>query len=333
MNHLFPVQDSTLAANALAEMVRLNYALPGTVQCRFFRKGICDTYRVFAGDQTYYLKVYKQGRRDQTAVAEEVHLLNYLAADGISVARPLKCSDGQYVNCLAAPEGTRYAVLFESAPGAAGHDGDEEKISAFGTLVARMHKSLDAFPRPYRRTPLDMNHLIGENMVVITPFMAHRPNDLALIAGIAEQCRDLALLKGKEKPAFGVCHGDLHGGDVCFDADGRPTLFDFDSSGCGWRALDIGVFLASVDWMDISAEAEERRQRQLDAFLSGYGRIRPLASDEITAIQNTPPIRHIFLMGLVLRYTAVQQGDHWANEQFIDWHMNWFRDWAQTTTS
>ncbi len=311
-------------------MLRAAYALPGTLHCRFFRKGICDTYRVFAGEHQFYLKVYKYGRRNRTAVAEEVLLLNHLAADGVAVARPVLRRDGQYVNHLDAPEGARYAVLFEAAPGVLGHNDDETKISAFGQMVGQMHKSLDAFLLPYRRTPLDMNHLIKENMQVITPFMAHRPDDLGLVASIAEQCQSLTLLKVKEKPEYGVCHGDLHGGDVCYDAHGLPTLFDFDSSGCGWRALDIGVFLASADWMETSAPAEERRQRQLAAFLDGYGRIRPLRTEELEAVQQTPAIRHIFLMGFVLRYTAMQQGDHWANEQFIDWHMSWFRQWAST---
>ncbi len=330
MSHrLFPVQDSTLSADALAEKLPVQYALPGIVQCRFFRKGICDTYRVFAGDQRFYLKVYKHGRRNQTDVTEEVRLLNHLAADGVSVAKPVMRNDGQYVSHIAAPEGERYTVLFESAPGTLGHDGDPRKISAFGRMVGRMHESLDSFPLPYRRNPLDVDHLVTENMQMISSLMQHRPDDLALIASIAEACKGLALLKTRRKPEFGVCHGDLHGGDVCYDEYRNPTLFDFDSSGCGWRALDIGVFLASVDRMDTAVEAENRRQRQLMSFLEGYSRVRNLTTDEVVAVQNTPPIRHIFLMGFVLRYTAMQQGDHWANEQFIDWHMKWFKSWVK----
>jgi len=34
-------------------------------------------------------------------------------------------------------------------------------------------------------------------------------------------------------------------------------------------------------------------------------------------------------MGFVLRYTTVQEGEHWANDHFIDWHMLWFKHWAQ----
>ncbi len=108
----FPVQDSTLSAEALGERVLKRYSLSGRVVCRFFRKGICDTYRVETGGQEYYLKVYKHARRTRTDVAEEVRLLNYLAANGVSVARPVMRQDGHYLSRLAAPEGTRYSVLF-----------------------------------------------------------------------------------------------------------------------------------------------------------------------------------------------------------------------------
>lgn len=324
----FPVQDSTLSADALADELRARYPLAGPVRCRFFRKGICDTYRVFAGGETFYLKVYRHGRRSRLDVTEEARLLNHLAAHGVSVAKPIARNDGEYVTPIAAPEGTRYSVLFESAPGVSGDEGDERRIRAFGHLVGQMHESLDSFSMPYRRAPLDLDHLVGENMRVIAPFMEHHPEDLAVIAGIAEECGKLSVLAETRKPEHGICHGDLHGGDVAYDEHGTPTLFDFDSSGCGWRALDIGVFLASQDWMDISADAESRRQRRLDVFLEGYSDIRGLTANELAAVQSTPPIRHIFLMGHVLRYTTVREGDHWANERFIDWHMKWFRAWA-----
>lgn len=109
-----------------------------------------------------------------------------------------------------------------------------------------------------------------------------------------------------------------------------PTLFDFDSSGYGWRALDIGVFLASDRWMNVTHEAEDRRQRRLASFLQGYSVIRNLGEHELSAVQLGPPVRHIGLMGFVLRYTTVREGEHFADEGFIDWHMAWFKHWAES---
>ncbi|MGC9467240.1 MAG: phosphotransferase enzyme family protein [Anaerolineae bacterium] len=325
----FPVQDSTLAAQALAERVLSRYDLSSGAVCRLFRKGICDTYRVETPDRLYYLKVYRHGRRTRLDVTEEVRLLNHLAKHDISVARPVMRLDGRYVSRLAAPEGTRYAVLFEGAEGVLGDGGDESRIRALGETVGRMHLVADQMPKPYRRRHLDMHHLVDENLPVIAGLMAHRNEDLLLIERIADACkRRVTELLPTSKPAYGICHGDLHGGDVCYDESGTPVLFDFDSSGCGWRALDVGVVLASDDWMNTTAEAEARRQRRLAVFLEGYAKVRSLTPQELVAVQLGPPIRHIYLMGFVLRWTAPREGDYWANDDFIDWHMAWFRHWA-----
>jgi Ser/Thr protein kinase RdoA (MazF antagonist) len=171
--------------------------------------------------------------------------------------------------------------------------------------------------------------LVDDNLPSIVALMAHRVEDYSLIGRIAEVCKSrVPQLLSTSKPEYGICHGDLHGGDVCYDENRKPTLFDFDSSGYGWRALDIGVHLASDDWMDITSEAEDRRRRRLAAFVDGYANIRTLTERELSAVQLTAPIRHIFLMGHVLRYTATWEGEHWANDNFIDWHMTWFRHWA-----
>jgi len=195
---LSPVQDSTLLAEALAESVVTIYDLPGAVVCLFFRKGICDTYRIEAGSHEYYLKVYKHGRRSRMDV--------------------------------------------EAATGIAGDNGDPYRIRALGEMVGRMHRCADRLSMPYRRSHLGIHHLVDDNLNGIVPLLAHRGAALSLISDIAYVCKArISRLLPKSTPDYGICHGDLHGGDVCYDDNNTPTLFEFDSSGCGWRALDIGV--------------------------------------------------------------------------------------------
>ncbi len=81
--------------------------------------------------------------------------------------------------------------------------------------------------------------------------------------------------------------------------------------------------------MNTSEKAEMDRQRRLAALLDGYQTMRTLSDQELAVIQLTPAVRHIFLMGHVLRHTTVYQGWNWANEGFIDWHMKWFRHWHE----
>ena len=327
---LFPVQDSTLSAEALAGWARESYNLSDRASCCFCRKGICDTYRVACENRAFYLKIYKHGRRCRMDVTEEVRLLNHLASSGISVAKPVARRNGAFVSEFTAPEGKRFAVLYKEAAGTHGDGGQPDRIRALGKEVARMHRCADTLPEPYQRAHLDMQQLIDDNLGVIEAFMAHRPTDLRAIQRIVANCRQrIPELLPCTKPEYGICHGDLHGGDVCYTDDQTPVLFDFDSSGCGWRALDIGVFLASDHWMDTSDEAERQRQRKLSLFLQGYSEERSPTDNELAAIQLTPPVRHIFLMGHVLQHTTMQRGNHWADDRFIDWHMAWFRHWMK----
>lgn len=330
MSELFPVQDSTLDTSALMHWAVITFGLSLETRCEFVRKGICDTYKLATPEAAYFLKVYKHRRRTRLDVGEEVRLLNHVMDHGVRVALPVASLDGRYVHAMSAPEGIRYAVLFTEAAGELGDQGIPERIQAFGECTARMHAAADKLPEPYQREALDMACLIQSPLDAIATFMEHRPEDRRVIKQIGEYCSgQVEEALPRTKPEFGICHGDLHGADTTYDEQDRPTLFDFDSSGCGWRALDIGVYPASDEWMDTSEKAALRRQRHLRMFLQGYESVRTLSSEERWVIELCAPIRHIFLMGHVLRNTRTQRGNHWANDDFIDWHMTWFNHWAQ----
>ena len=85
----------------------------------------------------------------------------------------------------------------------------------------------------------------------------------------------------------------------------------------------------STDWMDTSTESQLCRQREVGEFLEGYTAVRALSEGELAVQQLGPAVHHIFLMGLVLRYWTSRDGWHWANDDFINWHMKWFRHWNE----
>ena len=328
MTQPFPVQNSTLSADALAQLVQREYSLPGSPVCRFWRKGMADTYRIDAGGRVYYLKVSMTSRRTLKDIDEEVRLLIHLSDGEVAVSAPVKSINGQYVLALPAPEGERYAVLYQGAIGVEGTTDLHRR--ELGRMVARMHQRADSLEPPYERDFLELEHLLDDNLASIQLLMAHRPQDYAIIARIAQYAREVVVSAlPRRNPEHGVCHGDLHGGDVLYSPEGLPVLFDFDSSGCGWRALDIAVFQGAADWMDTSAEAEHQRQRETGQFLEGYSSIRQLSSGELEVLKLDSAVHHIYLMWIVLRYWSIRDGWHWANDSFIDWHMTWFRHWIE----
>lgn len=320
-------QDSTASEQAIARVVADEYPFASPVQCRFWRKGMADAYRVTAGGKHYFLKVHRTDRRSKRDVEEEVRLLRHLLADDVGVCEPVALADGRWVLGIRAPEGDRFAVLYRAAEGVDGTTDVHRR--SLGRMVARMHASADHLEPPYERDCLELEHVLDDNLEAIGCLMAHRREDCNLIARIASHAKALVQSSlPRRAPEHGICHGDLHGGDVLYTAEAQPVIFDFESSGTGWRALDIGVFGGSTDWMDTTQEGELRRRREVGDFLDGYTSIRELTKGEVAVLKLDYAVHHIFLMGAALRYWTARDGWHWANDDFINWHMKWFRDWS-----
>ena len=324
----FPAQDSTPSEEAIADLIACKYPLPRPDGCLFWRKGMADTYRVLSGGRNYFFKVNRAKRRSLQDVQEEVRLLQHLLRDEVGVCEPVPSVDGGCVLSIPAPEGERFAVLYRAAEGVEVATAVHRR--ALGTMVARMHQSADQLNPPYRRGFLELEHVLDDNVEAIDGVMGRRRDDFQLIARIASHARAVInSCLAQQAPEHGVCHGDLHGGDVLLSPAGRPVIFDFESSGTGWRALDLAVFGGSLDWMDTSPEGHLRRQREIGEFLEGYTSVRTLTKGEMEVLRLDSAVHHIFLMGVVLRYWTTRDGWHWANEDFIEWHMKWFRHWVQ----
>lgn len=79
---MFPVQNSTLSAQSLADFVHKEYRLTAAPICVFWRKGMCDTCRIDTGGRLCFLKISLSDRRSRKDVEEEVRLINHLAREG-----------------------------------------------------------------------------------------------------------------------------------------------------------------------------------------------------------------------------------------------------------
>lgn len=329
MSVVFPVSHSVLDEGALDAWLSSLYGLKD-VRCRLYRRSMSDTYLVEAGDARYFFKVGMYGRHDRTAVEGEVAFACDLCDAGISVTVPLERCDGMLICDIPAPEGVRYGVLYRAVTGEAPQETNLTHSRQFGRLAAQIHDWADRSGRTYARWHLDENHLVRGPIREMKPYLAHRPADLACLRQLGEDLIvELRALLSKQLPEYGLCHGDLHTGNACFDGNGKLVLFDLDSFGYGWRALDIGVYRVSYDWMGLSRECRETRDRFWAAFLDGYQEVRALRKNELSAIALALPIRHLELMGLTMRYWASHQGTHWITDAYFDQHVNWFRRWAE----
>jgi len=287
-----------------------------------------DAYHLDAGPDAYYLKVYSPGRHDRGAIGAELQLLRELRERGVRVVEPIAKLDGEYATTLPMPEGPREAALFRAIVGGEVREEDEEHSAAFGELLAHVHVAADQLGSGYARWSLDEERLIHEPVDLLATHLTHRPDDVAFLRTIgAELADELCRLLPKALPQYGLCHGDAHAGNALIADDGRLVLYDFDSAGYGWRALDIGAYVVSYDWMDLSADMKRKKERILAALLSGYTRVRPMEAAELAAIELSEPVRHLDLLGLGVRYAAQRDGIGWLDDDFLDEHIGYLRRW------
>ncbi len=290
----FPTSYSVLNDDALGRWISTAYDLSATPTCRLISLSLNDVYQVVAGHQRSYLRIYRHGWRTQEEIDAELALTRDLAAAGICVSVPIPGRNGNDVAQLEAAEGSRFVVLWTEAPGDDVRDITSHHARRYGQLAARVHLAANNRETCYQRGSLDSAHLIAEPMAAIGAALSSS-DELAELESIAEHVRGRLDALPREQHDYGLCHGDLHPGNVRFDADGTPTLFDFDCCGYGSRGYDLSVFL----W-NIYGEGRPRRWRESRwrAFLRGYAEVRPVPASLDDHLVDFLIARQIWLTGL-----------------------------------
>ena len=281
-----------------------------------------DVYSLETPNAAYILKIYLHNRHMTRAIKAEVDFLFDLLDHDIPVAAPLANNDAVYVNEIDAPEGVRCAVVFNAIDGEQPQETILAHSRSFGQLAGRVHNCADASAKKYDRGQLDEKYLVEAPLAYIRPYLMHRSRDWEYLRVLAtDLVAELHGLLSRQRPEYGLCHGDLHTGNACIGKDGRLTLFDFDSCGYGWRSIDIGVYHVSYDWLDLGEKTRREKDRFWEAFVEGYATQRTLGRNELTAAQLCLPFRHLELMGLAIQYWSLQLGTDWINDE-------WFREWS-----
>lgn len=248
-----------------------------------------DSYAVVAEGQQYFLKVYRRGRRSPAEIRAEVAFLTHLAAEGLPVARPVGPAQRANPMTILAWEGTRYAVLFEHAPGASPNGPlDPELAADYGRLLARLHQTGDRFPGRLARPALDLAFLLDQPMAALTRIWAENRDYLEAARQLANGIRLHLQAIPTVPPLHGPCHGDFILANSHVTAQGQITFFDFDHCGPGWRAYDIALFLQESGRWEPGAG---------QAFLAGYQDLRTLDDLELASLPYFQAARALFFLG------------------------------------
>jgi Ser/Thr protein kinase RdoA (MazF antagonist) len=317
-----PITHSVISSTALLPVIVENYEIGVGNVCRFLSNGLNDTYIIKSTTGTYILRVYKSRWRTESDIAFEVELLHHLKQKDIPVSVPIAKMDGDYWFEINAPEGKRFSVLFTFAEGSFSES--EETAILYGREVAKMHLAMDDFKPLNERFIIDLDHLLDQPMLSISNSLAHRQNDIKYLKSLSELLRK-RVEDISDSLSWGVCHGDLHGGNVYFCENGTVTHFDFDCGGYGWRAYDIAVF----QWAKVRGKSKEQFENNFwNKYINSYCEHKEISEYEHQAIPLFVAIREIWLMGLHTGNSHIW-GSNWQDDRYFDTNLQFLRDWCE----
>ncbi|MBD6619177.1 phosphotransferase [Komarekiella sp. 'clone 1'] len=309
-----PVIHSIPSGAALIATVLYKYPINKPHSCKLIKRGLNDTYLVEAEEKKYILRVYRRGWRNKQDIDFELELLAFLHEQKQPVAYPIARIDGGFTTEIAAPEGKRYVAIFSYAPGHAVNDKLDTKQSyILGKVLAEIHQTLDIFKSSFSRPTLNNEYLLDWSIVSITPLYQNRKKEMDLLQQQIDRIKNqLTVINlSFSAPEYGICIGDVHSGNTHFTNNNKPTLFDFDQCGYGWRAFDIAKFLHVALRMKINLTIR-------NSFVEGYQAIRKLNQSELASIPIFIKAAHIWVMGISTNAVGDVLPYGWFNDDWLD---------------
>jgi Ser/Thr protein kinase RdoA (MazF antagonist) len=310
----FPVSSSILSANHLATYVQSRYEFNENTTCRLLKAGVNHSYLITHGTDKFVFRVYSLGWRTETAIAEEIKLLNRLKEQGIPVSYPVADAAQNYIQEMDAPEGKRYGVLFSFAPGDKVMSYSTDIHYKVGEAMAKMH--LLTHDQSIDRVSYNASVLIESSVNNIRPFIDNHSEEFIFLEKVKRYLVSQLDILSTSTLRKGIVHLDIWYDNMHFDSDGHITIFDFDFCGNGWLCLDIGYYIMQLHKIE---KDETEYQVKLKSFLDGYQSITPVSEEEMNAVPVMGLSVFIFFLGVqCIRY------ENWSNVFLNEIHLKLF---------
>ncbi|MBI4671444.1 MAG: phosphotransferase [Chloroflexi bacterium] len=258
-------------------------------------------YLVTSYEKRNILYIYRCDQRTPAEILAEWKFVDFLYTNGIPVAPAVPNKNGELLMTFDAPEGTRHGVLAPFVDGK--HLRQRPNIGAvrtYGRIVAQIHALANTMPFDLDRPINDWETLINQSVAAFDSVITVNPEDKAYLHQAAATLHPKMATLPREKPLYGMIHGDVIRANAQVSDDGQVTVLDFDLCGLGldfdlcglgWRSYDVASYLQVLKGLPDQDESER-------AFLGGYQEIRSLTTFEQEALPLFEAVRTIFDIGV-----------------------------------
>jgi Ser/Thr protein kinase RdoA (MazF antagonist) len=295
------VSKSFLAPDLLAERMATDYGLQDA-RCQLITATLRDVYLVTSRAGRHILIIYRHNQQTHDEIVAEWQLVEYLAREQVPVVLAVPTRNGDTILTFQAPEGRRYGVVTEYAPGQ--HLRRRPSIEAtrnYGQIIATIHVLADKMTTPFARTGHELHTALQECIAAIQTVVMERPDDVAYLTACATELQKAVLTLPHQPPEYGIIHGDVIRTNALVADDGTVKVIDFELCGLGWRAYDVASYLLTI-------RGDPQEHHLGDAFLAGYTSMRTLTPHEHTSLPLFEAIRAIFEIG-----TPARNIDYWGS--------------------
>lgn len=276
------------------------------------REGGGHTY-VVNGKGRYLLKVI--GAAFSDTAKQSVSVMGYLEENAFPVPKTILTANGEALYETEDDGEKKLIVLMEYI------EGDEPELeqcaAQVGDLVGKFHELMEKYPAEPA--------VHGREFFIDRYLGFLRRKNYPRIAEY-EELGERLWEKVKDLPC-GICHGDLHRGNLLRNADGKVFLVDFDTVCRAPLMFDVMVMCDMTDYFRLKPDDVELTMKVYREFLTGYAAHRTLSCEEIRSFLYWVAIRHFQLQATIVEI----YGPDCIDEAFIDWQLYWLNGWLKET--
>lgn len=303
MSNILPVTESTLSASYLGKMLKELYPLSTGSVCKLFRTGINHLYVITDGSSKFVFRVYTMNWRTHLEIAEEIRLLIHLKSHNVPIAYPIADRNGDFVQILNAPEGSRYGVFFSFADGKKVPQFTEEVSFTIGRTMAQMHRVTENCS--LERVVYNAQILVKDSNNICNKFFGGDTDEMIFVNNTTNYLLREFERVNQNEVRSGAIHLDIWFDNMHIDEKGDIILFDFDFCGNGWLCLDIAYYMLQLY---NTRQSDGVYLKKLESFIAGYESINKISREEKRIIP-------IIAVGIWFFYLGVQcdRFDNWSN--------------------
>jgi Ser/Thr protein kinase RdoA (MazF antagonist) len=309
-----PIIHSVLDAGAVGETIAAYFDLPGPVHCELLTRGMNDVYLVRSGGDRFASRVWRHAFRDEAMVAYELAFLSHLRRAGLPVVSARRTTEGAFHLPVQAPEGERYLALFDWAEGEPyGAHADADGARRIGGIIGQIHLAGADFKPAAPRT-VGRSRAFARELPHLLRMVAHRPEDMDYYPRAIAAVEEALAPVDEARAAFGPSHGDFHLYNAFVAPGGSTVILDFDNCGEDHYVQELMSFAWANHYVGVGEDITE-------AFLDGYGAVRPLSNAEADLIPTFFAAKELrFLCGFAANVNAV------GHSTLLNPDLDWFAE-------